>query len=131
MEGFTQDELAMHAPSVTNRLGTSCAWLWALSTDVLGSLPMRAVPISCTLNPGGPSWSYVSMFLQPAASSISADWVFTSSLVARSLSLQAQCTRNKVSRHASVRCGSRSTLFVWRGRHSSCLCFVMFHTHSS
>ena len=46
IDGLTQELLVMHAPSVTNRLGTSCAWLWALSTDVFGSRPIRAVPIS-------------------------------------------------------------------------------------
>ena len=36
-----------------NRFCTSCAWLWPLSTEVAGSRPMRAVPISCTELPGG------------------------------------------------------------------------------
>src|SRR6266704_5781345 len=56
----------MQAPSETKRFGTSCAWLCALRTEVLGSRPMRAVPISCTLKPGGPSSSYVSTSRHPA-----------------------------------------------------------------
>src|SRR2546430_8372062 len=55
MDGLTHDELAMHAPSVTNRLGTSCAWLWPLRTEVRGSRPMRAVPISWIPSPGSGS----------------------------------------------------------------------------
>ena len=35
-----------HAPSVTNRLGTSHVWQMPLTTDVRGSAPMRAPPHS-------------------------------------------------------------------------------------
>src|SRR5690348_10743538 len=97
MDGFTHDELAMEAPSVTNRLGTSWAWLYALSTDVLEFRPIRAVPISWIANPGSaPSWSppvyasYVRTFLHPAASSISAADAAMSLRIASSLSPQVQ-----------------------------------------
>ena len=36
----------LHAPSVTNRFETSCAWLNPFRTEVFGSRPIRAVPIS-------------------------------------------------------------------------------------
>src|SRR5437763_17085402 len=45
-DGFTQEEETMHAPSVRNRFLASCAGLCALSTEVLGWRPMRAVHIS-------------------------------------------------------------------------------------
>src|SRR3989442_2751713 len=45
----------MQAPSVTNRFFTSWHWLWAFKTDVFGSRPMRAVPISWMVRPGGVS----------------------------------------------------------------------------
>lgn len=45
-EEFWQAEEVMQVPSVTNTLGTSWHWLCPLSTDVRGSRPMRAVPIS-------------------------------------------------------------------------------------
>jgi hypothetical protein len=44
----------MHAPSVTNTLGASHIWLYAFSTLVFGSRPMRAVPISWIPAPGMP-----------------------------------------------------------------------------
>ncbi len=44
--GFWQDALTWLLPSTTNRFFTSWdCWNW-LSTDVLGSVPMRAVPSS-------------------------------------------------------------------------------------
>ena len=45
-DGLTHEEEVMQAPSVQKRFFTSCAWLCSLSTEVLGSRPMRAVPIS-------------------------------------------------------------------------------------
>src|SRR5262249_52692400 len=39
------------APSATNRFLTSCAWQFALTTDVFGSLPMRAPPSSWIIVP--------------------------------------------------------------------------------
>ena len=52
-EGFTHAEEAIAPPSVMKRFLTSCDWLRALSTEVLGSRPMRAVPISWMAKPGG------------------------------------------------------------------------------
>src|SRR5438445_6635609 len=44
--GFWHDALTWLEPSTTNRLRTSCdCWNW-LRTEVLGSLPIRAVPSS-------------------------------------------------------------------------------------
>jgi len=45
-DGFWHAADAMHAPSVTNTLGASHTWLCELRTDVFGSRPIRAVPIS-------------------------------------------------------------------------------------
>src|SRR5438093_883660 len=36
----------MHAPSVTNTFFTSWHWLCAFNTDVFGSRPIRAVPLT-------------------------------------------------------------------------------------
>src|SRR5438132_1063011 len=55
MEGFWQADDAMQAPSVTNRFFTSWHWLCAFSTVVFGSRPIRAVPISWIVRPGGVS----------------------------------------------------------------------------
>ena len=40
-------------PSATKRFFTSCAWQFALTTDVFGSLPMRAPPSSWMIVPAG------------------------------------------------------------------------------
>src|SRR5688572_25291425 len=40
------------APSVTNTFFTSCIWLKLFSTELFGSLPMRAVPSSWMMRPG-------------------------------------------------------------------------------
>ena len=62
----------MHAPSVTNTFFTSWHWLCAFNTDVFGSRPIRAVPISWMVKPGGFSSTNGAMSRAPAASSISA-----------------------------------------------------------
>src|SRR5437870_2981648 len=72
MDGFWHAVDAMQAPSVTNTFFTSWHWLWAFKTDVFGSRPMRAVPISWIVRPGGLSSTNVWMSRAPAASSISA-----------------------------------------------------------
>ena len=40
------NHVAFHEPSVTNTFGASQTWLCELRTEVFGSLPIRAVPIS-------------------------------------------------------------------------------------
>src|SRR5258708_2273039 len=45
-DGFTHEADVMHAPSDMKRFFASCAWLCSFKTEVLGSRPMRAVPIS-------------------------------------------------------------------------------------
>ncbi len=45
-EGFWHADEAIAAPSVTNRFGTSWDWQYPFNTDVRGSRPIRAVPIS-------------------------------------------------------------------------------------
>jgi hypothetical protein len=60
----------MHEPSVMNKLRTSCAWLRPFSTEVAGSCPMRAVPISWTEWPGGWVSPSGATFSNPAAVSI-------------------------------------------------------------
>jgi len=52
-DGFWHADEVIAAPSITNRFGTSHAWLCAFSTDVAGSRPMRAVPISWMVRPCG------------------------------------------------------------------------------
>ena len=45
-DGFWHPLDVIAAPSVTNTFGTSHDWFQPLSTDVFGSRPMRADPIS-------------------------------------------------------------------------------------
>ena len=45
-DGFTHADDTMPEPSVTKTFGASHTWLCEFSTDVFGSRPMRAVPIS-------------------------------------------------------------------------------------
>src|SRR6266704_1208230 len=115
MDGLTHDELAMHAPSVTNRLGTSCAWLCALRTDVLGSRPIRAVPISWIPIPGQYPLSYVRTSFTPAASSISAMSFIMSLRIRRSFSPVAQSIASTGSPHLSFLFGSIVTRFAGLG----------------
>src|ERR1051326_6545507 len=63
----------MPAPSVTNRFFTSWHWLWAFNTDVLGSRPMRAVPISWIVRPGGLSSTNGVTSLSPAPNQLRGD----------------------------------------------------------
>src|SRR5712691_10911067 len=118
MDGFTHDDEAMQAPSVRNRFGTSHAWLLPFKTDVLGSRPMRAVPISWMVSPGALSATYGWMSVAPAAESISAAATDMSLSRARSLSLQAQVILSTGMPHASFFAGSSSMKFSGRGRHS-------------
>ena len=53
IEGFWHADDAMHAPSVTKTFFASHTWFHLLSTDVFGSFPIRAVPISWMVSPGG------------------------------------------------------------------------------
>src|SRR5258707_15418245 len=90
MDGLTHGDGAIQAPSVRNRLGASHAWLLPFNTDVLGSFPMRAVPISWMHKPGGLFCTNGRMLVAPAAESISAAATDMSLRIARSLSLQEQ-----------------------------------------
>src|SRR4030095_10359931 len=45
-DGFWQADEVMQAPSVTNTFSASQTWLCLFNTEVLGSNPIRAVPIS-------------------------------------------------------------------------------------
>src|SRR5207245_9307517 len=118
MDGFTHEDDAMQAPSVRNRLGASHAWLLPFKTDVLGSRPMRAVPISWIVRPGALSWTYGRMSVAPAAESISAAATDMALSRARSLSLHAQWILRAGMPQASVFAGSSSMWFSGRGRHS-------------
>ena len=51
-DGFTHELDVMQAPSVTNTFFTACTWFQPLRTEVFGSRPMRAVPISWIAVPG-------------------------------------------------------------------------------
>ena len=69
--GFWQPALTWLAPSTTNRFFTSWdCWNW-LRTEVLGSLPMRAVPSSWIDQPAVRSPPRLSRISIPAASNIS------------------------------------------------------------
>src|SRR5882724_10046716 len=93
MDGFWFADEAMQAPSVTNRFFTSWHWLWAFSTDVFGSRPIRAVPISWIVRPGGLSSTNDDTSFAPAAASISAAVTDMSLSSLRSLSLHTQWIR--------------------------------------
>ncbi len=71
-DGFTHEEETMPAPSVTNKFLASCNWLCGFSTEVLGSCPIRAVPISWMVSPGALSSTNGSISCAPDADSISA-----------------------------------------------------------
>jgi hypothetical protein len=43
--GLTPAHVVNELPSTMNRFGTSCAWFHALTADVFGSVPIRAVPM--------------------------------------------------------------------------------------
>src|SRR5215510_4407380 len=51
--GLTQPLETKQLPSTTNRFLMSWDWFQLFSTDVFGSSPIRAVPTSCMLWPGG------------------------------------------------------------------------------
>ena len=53
MDGLTQEVDAICAPSVTKTLAASCNWLNLLTTEVRGSAPMQAPPISWMASPVG------------------------------------------------------------------------------
>src|SRR6267378_6420120 len=84
--GFWHDALTWLDPSTTNRLRTSCdCWNW-FSTEVLGSLPMRAVPSSWIDHPSVRISLSCPTTSIPAASSISRPVATMSSAILRSLS---------------------------------------------
>src|SRR5258708_32112024 len=93
MDGFWFADEAMQAPSVTNRFFTSWHWLWAFSTDVFGSRPIRAVPISWIVGPGGLSSTDDDTSFAPAASGISAAVTDMSLSRLRSLALRPRGLR--------------------------------------
>src|SRR5258706_629658 len=80
----------MHDPSVINTLGHSCNWFHLFNTEVLGSWPMRAVPISWLALPGKDMAPLTFISLNPAASIISCPVILISSCIAFSLSLNSQ-----------------------------------------
>ena len=55
-DGFWHALEAMNEPSVTYTFGQACTWFHLLSTEVFGSEPMRQVPNSWMLSPGGTSY---------------------------------------------------------------------------
>ena len=58
-------------PSTTNRFRMSCVWPNELVTDVFGSSPIRAVPISWMDQPSVRTLRRTTMSVAPAARSIS------------------------------------------------------------
>src|SRR5215471_19127059 len=89
-DGFTHDAEVMHAPSVMKRFGMSCTWLCAFRTEVFGSRPMRAVPISWMPSPGGVISEKTPISFAPEAAKISAACTEMSRDIAFSLSCHLQ-----------------------------------------
>src|SRR5437867_1218578 len=114
-DGFGQAVDAMHEPSVTKTFGASHTWLCELRTDVLGSRPMRAVPISWIPIPGQYPLSYVRTSFTPEASSISAMSFIMSLRISRSFSPVAQSIASTGSPHLSFLVGSMVTRFAGLG----------------
>jgi|GEM_PF-6461655 len=84
--GFWHDAFTCELPSTTNRFFTSCdCWNW-LSTDVLGSEPMRDVPSSWIDHPSVSSSRSTPITSIPAASNISLAVTAMSSAIFFSLS---------------------------------------------
>ena len=109
----------MHAPSVTKTFGASWTWLCAFSTDVFGSRPMRAVPISWMPMPGARRSSNVVTFLTPAASSISAACRLHHVLrIASSLAFDAAVERHRRQAPLVGVVPVEGHAFSWFGRHS-------------
>jgi hypothetical protein len=68
--GFTAAAVTKMLPSMMNRLRTSWQRPRSLTTEVSGSVPMRAVPIKCHPATCSGAWAIVSF--APAACSTSA-----------------------------------------------------------
>src|SRR5947208_16173065 len=115
MDGFWFADEAIQAPSVTKRFFTSWHWLWAFSTDVFGSRPVRAVPIAWIVRPGGLSFTNDVASLAPAASSISAAVIDMSLSSLRSLSLHTQWIRRAGTPGASAVTWASSSWLVGSG----------------
>src|SRR3954451_603105 len=114
-DGLTHDADTMHEPSVTNTFGASHTWLCAFNTDVFGSRPMRAVPISWMPMPGKYWLSYVRTFFTPVCSSMSPMSAIMSLRMRASFSPVAQSILSTGRPHLSFRLVSRDTLFSWLG----------------
>ena len=80
----------------------SQAWFQPLRTDVFGSRPMRAVPISWIVLPGGLFSTNGLMSCAPAAASISAAAMDASFRIARSFSPKRQLILSTGMPYASV-----------------------------
>ena len=106
----------MKPPSVTNTFFTSCIWFHLLSTEVLGSCPMRAVPISWIPIPGIAGFSNDLTSFSPAASRISAASFFISMRILRSFSPNSQSIASNGSPHLSFFVKSRKAWFLNSGK---------------
>ena len=67
MVGFCQPQVTKLAASTTKRFLMSWLWFQRFSTLVLGSSPMRQVPCSWMLRPGGKHRSVLERISQPQA----------------------------------------------------------------
>src|SRR6185503_3877562 len=67
--GFTAAAVTKMLPSTMNRFGTSCERPHSFTTDVVGSVPMRAVPMRC--HPANGSGACATLSVAPAAASTS------------------------------------------------------------
>src|SRR3954469_15157919 len=63
--GFCQPQVTKLAPSTTKRFLTSWLWFHLLSTLFFGSSPIRQVPSSWSLWPGGNGWSCLASVSKP------------------------------------------------------------------
>src|SRR5438445_11553093 len=102
-------------PSTMKRFGTSCARLYLLTTELLGSFPMRQVPMRCPAAVAS-SIGNAHLLPAPAASSSSNDRSRKKFNVLKSSGWPLYVTRSAGSPQASFVLGSRLIVFDSSGR---------------
>src|SRR6266581_2083999 len=103
-------------PSTINRFGTSCARWYLSTTELLGSFPMRQVPMRWQAAVVS-SMGNAHFLTAPAASSNSSDRSRKKRSVLKSSGWLLYVTRNAGSPQASLTSGSRVMVLESSGRH--------------
>src|SRR5947208_7269354 len=103
-------------PSTINRFGTSCARWYLSTTELLGSFPIRQVPMRCPAAVVS-SMGNAHFLPAPAASSNSSDRSRKKPSVLKSSGWLLYVTRNPGSPQASFASGSRLIVLDSSGRH--------------